>query len=83
MAEPIGYGGLRYEISVSCMSSFLEVKKVLSVEMGLQMSAIDKSISNGDTAPEIQILTLIEMFIRQAIKLKSISREDVSAQESV
>ncbi|XP_015944050.1 BAG family molecular chaperone regulator 1-like [Arachis duranensis] len=32
----IAYGGLRYEISVSCMSSFLEVK-ILSVETGLQV----------------------------------------------
>ncbi|XLR02537.1 hypothetical protein HN51_057365 [Arachis hypogaea] len=45
-----------------------------------QVSAIDKSISNGDTVPEIQISTLIEMLMRQAIKLKSISTEgDVSA----
>ncbi|XP_057738171.1 BAG family molecular chaperone regulator 2-like [Arachis stenosperma] len=110
----IAYGGLRYEISVSCMSSFLEVKKVLSMETGLQVdeqrlvyrgrdgengeyldmcgvkdrsklvSAIDKSISNGDTVPEIQISTLIEMLMGQAIKLKSISTEgDVSAQNSV
>ncbi|KAL1335658.1 hypothetical protein AAHE18_10G004600 [Arachis hypogaea] len=49
-----------------------------------QVSAIDKSISNGDTVPEIQISTLIEMLMRQAIKLKSISTEgDVSAQKSV
>ncbi|KAF2316751.1 hypothetical protein GH714_042092 [Hevea brasiliensis] len=40
-----------------------------------QVSAIEKSISNGIKVPEVQITTLIEMLMRQAIKLDSISAE--------
>ncbi|KAF5736361.1 BAG family molecular chaperone regulator 2-like [Tripterygium wilfordii] len=40
-----------------------------------QVSAIEKSISNGVKVPEVQITTLIEMLMRQAIKLDSISAE--------
>ncbi|MED6120378.1 hypothetical protein PIB30_020392 [Stylosanthes scabra] len=152
----VAYDGLRHEICVSCMSSFLQVKKVLSMETGLQVdeqrllyrgrerengeyldmcgvkdrsklvlieepssiqrrftqmrrnakihtatravidltlqldhlqqqvSSIEKSISNGVKVPEVQISTLIEMLMRQAIKLESISTEgDVSAQKNV
>ncbi|MCI39593.1 BAG family molecular chaperone regulator 3-like, partial [Trifolium medium] len=46
-----------------------------------QVSAIEKSISNGVKVPEVQIITLIEMLMRQAIKLESISAEgDAAAQ---
>ncbi|KAK7245634.1 hypothetical protein RIF29_40482 [Crotalaria pallida] len=150
----IAYGALRYEISVSSISTFGEVKKVLSRETGLevneqrivykgkerengeyldmcgvkdrsklvlmqdpssierrfiqmrknakiqtahraidhvsqqldhlahQVSAIEKSISEGVKVPEVQITTLIEMLMRQAIKLESISAEgDASAEK--
>ncbi|QCD76958.1 BAG family molecular chaperone regulator 2-like [Vigna unguiculata] len=150
----IAYGALRYEICVSSMATFGEVKKVLSGETGLQVdeqrvvyrgkerqngefldacgvkdrskvvliqdpssierrfiqmrinakiqnahraintvalqldqladqvSAIEKSISNGVKVPEVQITTLIEMLMRQAIKLESITAEgDASAQK--
>ncbi|KAL4349927.1 hypothetical protein AHAS_Ahas10G0090900 [Arachis hypogaea] len=60
------------------MSSFLEVK-ILSVETGLQRCLQLTSPFRMGT----QISTLIEMFMRQAIKLKSISTGDVSAQKSV
>ncbi|OAY25202.1 BAG family molecular chaperone regulator 3 [Manihot esculenta] len=40
-----------------------------------QVSAIEKSISGGIKVPEVQITTLIEMLMRQAIKLDSISAE--------
>ncbi|KAJ8631412.1 hypothetical protein MRB53_024735 [Persea americana] len=47
-----------------------------------QVSAIEKSISNGSRVPEVQVTTLIEMLMRQAIKLDSISTEgDASAQK--
>ncbi|KAK2447575.1 hypothetical protein P8452_11858 [Trifolium repens] len=150
----IAYGALRYDIYVSSMATFGEVKKVMSEETGLkveeqrviyrgkerengeyldvcgvkdrsklvliqdassierrfiqmrsnakiqtanrainnvsleldqltdQVSAIEKSISNGVKVPEVQIITLIEMLMRQAIKLESISAEgDAAAQK--
>ncbi|XVF00501.1 hypothetical protein REPUB_Repub04eG0006400 [Reevesia pubescens] len=40
-----------------------------------QVSAIEKSISNGVKVPEVQITTLIEMLMRQAIKLDNIDAE--------
>uniref|UniRef100_A0A5B6ZU16 Putative BAG family molecular chaperone regulator 3 n=1 Tax=Davidia involucrata TaxID=16924 RepID=A0A5B6ZU16_DAVIN len=49
-----------------------------------QVSAIEKSIANGNKAPEVQITTLIEMLMRQAIKLDSISAEgDACAQKNL
>uniref|UniRef100_A0A2P2NY49 Ubiquitin-like domain-containing protein n=1 Tax=Rhizophora mucronata TaxID=61149 RepID=A0A2P2NY49_RHIMU len=49
-----------------------------------QVSAIEKSISNGVKVPEVQITTLMEMLMRQAIKLDSISAEgDASAQKNL
>lgn len=49
-----------------------------------QVSAIEKSISNGVKVPEVQITTLIEMLMRQAIKLESISAEGgASAQKNL
>ncbi|XP_042507444.1 BAG family molecular chaperone regulator 2-like [Macadamia integrifolia] len=49
-----------------------------------QVSAIEKSIANGNKVPEVQITTLIEMLMRQAIKLDSIPAEgDVSAQKNL
>ncbi|KAK7303079.1 hypothetical protein RJT34_13978 [Clitoria ternatea] len=152
----IAYGALRYEICVSSMATFGEVKKVLSAETGLgvdeqrlvyrgkerkngeyldvcgvkdrskvvliqdpssierrfiqmrinvkiqnahrainnvsvevdqlvdQVSAIEKSTSDGVKVPEVQITTLIELLMRQAIKLESISAEgDASAQKTL
>ncbi|KAL9366886.1 hypothetical protein Peur_038085 [Populus x canadensis] len=47
-----------------------------------QVSVIEKSILNGVKVPEIQITTLIEMLMRQAIKLDNISAEgDVYAKK--
>lgn len=47
-----------------------------------QVTVIEKSISNGVKVPEVQIITLIEMLMRQAIKLESISAQgDASAQK--
>ncbi|KAH7568523.1 hypothetical protein ACOSQ2_011821 [Xanthoceras sorbifolium] len=49
-----------------------------------QVSAIDKSISKGVKVPEVQITTLTEMLMRQAIKLDNISAEgDASALKSL
>ncbi|KAJ4977371.1 hypothetical protein NE237_002477 [Protea cynaroides] len=49
-----------------------------------QVSAIEKSIGNGTKVAEVQITTLIEMLMRQAIKLDSIPTEgDVSAQKNL
>ncbi|KAJ4981057.1 hypothetical protein NE237_031894 [Protea cynaroides] len=49
-----------------------------------QVSAIDKSIAKGSTVPEVQMTTLIEMLMRQAIKLDSIPTDgDLSAQKSL
>ncbi|KAF9666479.1 hypothetical protein SADUNF_Sadunf16G0233500 [Salix dunnii] len=59
--------------AISCVS--MEIDKLAE-----QVSAIEKSILNGVKVPEIQITTLIEMLMRQAIKLDNISGEgDVSA----
>ncbi|KAF5184323.1 Bag family molecular chaperone regulator like [Thalictrum thalictroides] len=49
-----------------------------------QVSTIDKIISSGKNVPEVQITILVEMLMRQAIKLESISAEgDASAQKSL
>ncbi|XP_022762204.1 BAG family molecular chaperone regulator 3-like [Durio zibethinus] len=49
-----------------------------------QVSAIEKSISNGVKVPEVQITTLIEMLMRQAIKLDNIAAEgDAFAQKNL
>ncbi|XVF68370.1 hypothetical protein PTKIN_Ptkin10aG0200000 [Pterospermum kingtungense] len=40
-----------------------------------QVSAIEKSISNGAKVAEVQITTLIEMLMRQAIKLDNVAAE--------
>ncbi|XP_011014081.1 PREDICTED: BAG family molecular chaperone regulator 1-like [Populus euphratica] len=55
----------------------MEVDKLVE-----QVFAIEKSILNGVKVPEIQIMTLIEMLMRQAIKLDNISAEEnVSTQK--
>ncbi|XP_007041104.2 PREDICTED: BAG family molecular chaperone regulator 3 [Theobroma cacao] len=47
-----------------------------------QVSAIEKSISGGVKVPEVQVTTLIEMLMRQAIKLENIAAEgDAFAQK--
>ncbi|KAK4857956.1 hypothetical protein QYF36_008688 [Acer negundo] len=143
----VTFGALRYEISVNSQASFGEVKKLLTVETGLQageqrlifrgkerenveyldrcgvkdrskvlliedpssierrfiemrrnakiqralraisdvsfeldkladqVSALEESISKGVKVAEVQITTLIEMLMRQAIKLDSITAE--------
>ncbi|KAM7257727.1 hypothetical protein ACFE04_013468 [Oxalis oulophora] len=49
-------------------------------QLAHQVSAMEKSISKGVKVAEVQITTLIEMLMRQAIKLSSISAEgDASA----
>lgn len=49
-----------------------------------QVYAIEKSIANGNKVPEIQITTLIEMLMRQAVKLDAISAEgDAREQKTV
>ncbi|KAG2688860.1 hypothetical protein I3843_09G113600 [Carya illinoinensis] len=49
-----------------------------------QVSAIEKSISNGVKVAEVQITTLTEMLMRQAIKLDTISAEgDASVQKNL
>lgn len=51
-------------------------------QLAEQVSAIEKSISDGVKVPEVQIVTLIEMLMKQAIRLESISAEgDASAQK--
>ncbi|XP_059665963.1 BAG family molecular chaperone regulator 2-like [Cornus florida] len=150
----IAYGAVRYEISVNSQATFGELKKLLTVETGLQpaeqrlifrgkerengdyldmcgvkdrtkvilmedpssrekrfiemrknakiqsvhraindvsmevdklaeqVSAIEKSIGNGNKVPEVQITTLIEMLMLQAVKLDTISAEgDAYAQK--
>lgn len=48
-----------------------------------QVSVIEKSISNGVKVPEVQIITLIEMLMRQAIKLESISAEGDASEQKI
>ncbi|PON87780.1 BAG domain containing protein [Trema orientale] len=60
---------------------------ILEREMGsllMMISVIEKSISNGIKVSEVQITTLIEMLMRQAIKLDSIPTEgNASAQKNL
>lgn len=56
----------------SCCSFLFAVGKML-YECFEQIPTIKKSISSGNKVPEVQITTLIEMLMRQAIKLDSIS----------
>ncbi|KAK2998856.1 hypothetical protein RJ639_023486 [Escallonia herrerae] len=44
-----------------------------------QVSTIEKSVANGNKVPEVQITTLIEMLMRLAVKLDSISAEGESS----
>ncbi|KAL6991588.1 hypothetical protein U1Q18_009701 [Sarracenia purpurea var. burkii] len=50
-----------------------------------QVSAIESSVANSKMVPEVQITTLIEMLMRQAVKLDSISAEgdDACAQKNL
>ncbi|CAH2080491.1 unnamed protein product [Thlaspi arvense] len=49
-----------------------------------QVTTIEKSIGNGKKVAEVQITTLIEMLMRQAVKLDSISAEgDAFAQKNL
>ncbi|RZC45867.1 hypothetical protein C5167_038819 [Papaver somniferum] len=48
----------------------MEVEKLVA-----EVSAIEKSVSNGIKVAEVQITTLTEMLMRQAIKLDSIATE--------
>ncbi|CAK9142842.1 unnamed protein product [Ilex paraguariensis] len=49
-----------------------------------QVSSIEKSIGEGNKVAEVQITTLIEMLMRQAVKLSSISTEgDSCAQKNL
>ncbi|KAM3379152.1 BAG family molecular chaperone regulator 2 isoform X1 [Capsicum galapagoense] len=51
-------------------------------KLAQQVSAIEKSIGNGKKVAELQITTLIEMLMRQAVKLDNISvKGDACAQE--
>ncbi|XP_010245179.1 PREDICTED: BAG family molecular chaperone regulator 3-like [Nelumbo nucifera] len=57
----------------------LEVDKLAD-----QVSSIEKSIENGTQVPEVQITTLIEMFMREAVKLDSIATDgEVSVQKNL
>ncbi|KAI4303693.1 hypothetical protein MLD38_039293 [Melastoma candidum] len=44
-----------------------------------QVSVVEKSIAKGNKAPEVQITTLIEILMRQAVKLDNIPAEGVAA----
>ncbi|XP_010941523.2 BAG family molecular chaperone regulator 1 isoform X2 [Elaeis guineensis] len=152
----ISYGAAKYEVSVSSLATFGEVKKLLTAETGLQpgeqrlmyrgkerrdgeyldlcgvknlskvvlvqdptslerryvemrriagiqsaqraisdvsfevdkladqVTAIEKSISNGNKVAEVQITTLIELLMRQAVKLDCIPMEgDASSQKNL
>ncbi|XP_010909200.1 BAG family molecular chaperone regulator 1 [Elaeis guineensis] len=152
----ISHGAVRYEVSVSCLATFGELKKLLTAETGLQpgeqrlmyrgkergdgefldlcgvkdrskvvliqdptslerrrvemwrnariqsvhqaisdvslevdkladqVTTIEKSISNGNKVAEVQITTLIELLMRQAVKLDSIPTEgDASSQKNL
>lgn len=49
-----------------------------------QVVAIEKSVSNGNKVAEVQISTLIELLMRQAIKLDSIPAEgDISSRKNI
>lgn len=48
-----------------------------------QVSAMEKSIAKGIKAPEIQITTLTEMLMRQAIKLDSIPAEGEASSRKI
>ncbi|CAN1227597.1 BAG family molecular chaperone regulator 3 [Linum grandiflorum] len=49
-----------------------------------QVSAMEESISDGKKVPEVQITTLVEVLMRQAIRLDQISAEgDASSQQII
>ncbi|KAJ8470386.1 hypothetical protein OPV22_024729 [Ensete ventricosum] len=57
----------------------LEVDKLAD-----QVTTIEKSIKNGNKVTEVQITTLIELLMRQAVRLDSISAEgDASSQRNL
>ncbi|KAH1072560.1 hypothetical protein J1N35_024888 [Gossypium stocksii] len=59
-------------------------KVFLSFRSFRARSAVEKSISNGVQVPEVQITTLIEMLMGQAMKLDNIAAErDALAQKSL
>ncbi|XP_065855832.1 BAG family molecular chaperone regulator 2-like [Euphorbia lathyris] len=67
----------------AALSSISSVSTQLD-DLAHQVSAIEKSISKGIKVPELQITTLTEMLIRQAIKLDTISAEgDASTLKSL
>ena len=48
-----------------------------------QVSVMEESISNGIKVPEIQITTLIEMLMMQAIKLDTIAAEGAASTQKI
>ncbi|KAJ0975710.1 hypothetical protein J5N97_017675 [Dioscorea zingiberensis] len=49
-----------------------------------QVTAIEKCISSGNKVPEVQITTLVELLMRQAVKLDNITTEgDTSSQKNI
>ncbi|KAG0466138.1 hypothetical protein HPP92_017718 [Vanilla planifolia] len=63
--------------AISALS--LEVDKLAT-----QVKSIEKSISSGNKVPELQITTLIELLMRQAVKLDAIHAEgDASIQKNL
>ncbi|KAM3379408.1 hypothetical protein P3S68_011822 [Capsicum galapagoense] len=56
----------------------------LTEQRMFKVSAIEKSIGNGKKVAELQITTLIEMLMRQAVKLDNISvKGDACAQKNL
>ncbi|CAL5410204.1 unnamed protein product [Camellia sinensis] len=86
--RPWNVGGPVYGVRDSGLSNMLARNKSSVVRTTYQIasgpldflvcrlvSAIEKSIANGNKVPEVQITTLIEMLMRQAVKLDTISTE--------
>ncbi|XP_039113883.1 BAG family molecular chaperone regulator 1-like [Dioscorea cayenensis subsp. rotundata] len=49
-----------------------------------QVTTIEKSISSGNKVPEVQITTLIELLMRQAVKLDNMTTEgDTASQKNI
>lgn len=66
---------MRKNAKIQATHRFINDVSIEIDKLAQQISAIEKSIGNGKKVAELQITTLIEMLMRQAVKLDNISIE--------
>ncbi|XP_055820144.1 BAG family molecular chaperone regulator 2-like [Solanum dulcamara] len=75
---------MRKNAKIQATHRFINNVSIEIDKLAQQISAIEKSIGNGKKVAELQITTLIEMLMRQAVKLDNISIEgDTIAQKNL